>query len=100
MNAGLNVRVDLPSGASMSRAFPPESISWSPQSVVLNLPSPLRTPGTIAVSLTTTATNGCYGVMVGSATPALPSGVYTAIDDGVPHDAAGAQLVLATITGK
>src|SRR6185437_9664589 len=95
MNAGLNVRVGLPSGQSVSATFPPGSISWAPRSILVNLPTTLRTGGIIKVSLTTKATNGCYGVMVGTATATLASGIYTALE-GAAHDAPGAQLVLAT----
>lgn len=100
MNAGLDVRVDLPSGRSVTAGFAPESISWSPRSVAVNLPTPLRTAGAIIVSLTTKATNGCYGVIVGPTTSALHSGVYSATENGVHHDAPGAQLVLATAAAK
>lgn len=100
MNAGLHVHVDLPTGQSASVAFPPQSISWSPRAVSVRLAAPLQTPGMITVRLTTTATNGCYGVIVGAATSALPSGVYTAVVNGVADDIPGTQLVLATLTGK
>ena len=100
MNADLNAHVDLPSGEPMSAAFAPQSISWSPRSVVLKLPMALHNPGAITITLTTRATNGCYGVILGSATAALPSGVYSAVENGVRRDFPGAQMVLSTVTRK
>jgi hypothetical protein len=100
MNAGLNIRFDLPTGASVTAAFPPESISWSARSVALKLPTALRSSGAVTLTLTTTATNGCYGAIIGAATSALRSGVYSAVENGVRDEADGAQMVLSTITGK
>lgn len=97
MNADLKLRIDLPSGEPLRTAFAPGSISWAPRSLVVKLPGPALDPGAIAVTLTTEATNGCYGVVVGAATAALPSGAYSFIEKGVQHEAAGAQMVLSTI---
>ncbi|HEX5474095.1 MAG TPA: hypothetical protein VFX12_05465 [Vicinamibacterales bacterium] len=100
MNGDLKVRVDLPSGQRVSAVFPPRSVSWAPRSVAVTLPRPVRKPGAIAVTLTTTATSGCYGVVVGRATAALPSGVYSATENGVRREAADAQMVLSIDTRK
>jgi hypothetical protein len=98
MNAGLDVHVELANGRTVNANFPAESISWAPRSVPLNLPTP--SSGAISVSLTTKATNGCYGVLVGPATSALRSGVYSAVEKGARRDAPGAQMVLSTVTRK
>ena len=100
MNADLNARVSLPSGEGISAAFAPQSISWSAHSVVLKLPQPLRKAGAITVTLTTRATNGCYGVVVGAPTGALPSGVYGAVANDARRDLHGVQIVLSTVARK
>lgn len=100
MNGGLNVRVGLPSGESISAAFEPASISWSPRSVALKLPKAVQVAGLITITLTTTGTNGCYGVAVGRTTAALPSGVYGTIAGGMRRDLPGVQMVLSTVTRK
>lgn len=100
MNADLNARVSLPSGEAVSAAFAPQSISWSAHSVVLKLPQPLRKAGPITVTLTTKATNGCYGVVVGAPTGALPSGVYGTVVNDARRDLPSVQMVLSTVARK
>lgn len=100
MNGDLDARVDLPSGETISAAFEPPSISWSPKSVVLKLPRALQTAGPITITFTTKATNGCYGVVVGAATAALPSGVYGTIAGDTRRDLPGVQMVLSTVARK
>lgn len=97
MNAELDARMDLPSGESIRTVFAPQSISWAPKSVVLKLPRDLRTAGPITITLTTKATNGCYGVIVGPTTAALRSGVYGTVAGDMRHDVSGAQMVLSTV---
>ena len=100
MTGDLNARVDLPSGETISEAFEPHSISWSPKSVVLKLPRALQTAGPITITFTTEATNGCYGVIVGAATAALPSGIYGTVAGDIRRDIPGVQMVLSTVRHK
>lgn len=98
--ADLNVRVELPGGQPVSEAFPAQSISWSPHSIILTIPTPVRHHGAITVTLTTKATNGCHGVIVGAPASALRSAVYSVVENGVRRDVPGAQMVLSTVTWK
>lgn len=98
MNAGLSVRVDLPTGRSLTSLFAPGSVSWAPRSVVMDLPTPLKSAGEITITLSTRATNGCYGMVIGAANGALRQGLYSMVEKGVRDDAAHAQLVMAAVT--
>jgi hypothetical protein len=52
----------------------------------------------IAITLTAKATNGCYGVIVGRTTTALPSGVHGTITGDMRRDFPGVQMVWSTVT--
>ncbi|KAI0024074.1 glycosyl hydrolase [Xylariomycetidae sp. FL0641] len=61
LNAPLDIRVEYQAGAVETHSFPASNVSWAPQlvDIPLNSKKALR-----SVQLSTTADNGCYGVLV------------------------------------
>lgn len=94
LNAPLTVELSAPSGVIAHATIDPDGVSWAPRSVTLRLPEPAARSEQVALRLSTQATNGCYGVLVGPRTPALPNGTYRAIENGHPTTAAGAQMLV------
>jgi len=100
MNARLDVTVDLPSGRGDSVAFAAESLSWAPRSIIVKLPAGPQPGGVVRITLATRATNGCYGVVVGSATGALARGAYSAITGGARNTAPRTELVMEVVAAR
>jgi hypothetical protein len=95
MNAPLTVDVDLPNGAHTATTFQPSTdLSWAAEDI--NVPLPRGAGAQRAtVTLTTTATNGCYGVLVTPTTHDAAKASYTVIRDDVPTEAPAARLYIA-----
>lgn len=66
VNAPLQARLRTPDGAAHEWVIDPASIRWAPAALPLNLPKEYRSGGVFELTLSTAASNGGYGVAVGS----------------------------------
>ena len=95
VNAPLVARLQLPDGRSHSWQIDPRTVAWAPEKVPLNLPEPFKGGGRVTLTLSSSATNGGYGVAVGSR-GALANGQYSAIKAGQPAVLAQAEMLVST----
>jgi hypothetical protein len=95
VNAPLLATLQLPDGRSYDWVIDPRTVAWAPEKVVLNLPKAFHGSGRVTLTLSTTATNGGYGVAVGPKGTLL-NGQYTAIKAGTPSDLPRAEMLLST----
>lgn len=93
VNAPLTATLTLPNGRKHTWKLDPRTIAWSPQQIPLTLPKAYKGGGRFTLTLTTSATNGGYGVAVG---PALPGGVYQHVEGGTAKSFASASMALKT----
>lgn len=93
VNASLDAELTI--GAKTYRwSIDPRQVSWAPKRVPLNLPEALPRSGRTTLTLSTTATNGSYGVAVGPS--AQPRTEYAHVSDGTKRTYNGAGLLLTT----
>ncbi|MER7795066.1 family 43 glycosylhydrolase [Streptomyces sp. NPDC097640] len=92
LNASLNITVKDAHGDSTTATIKPSAVSWAPERVDVPLPKKLRGQK-LTVTLTTTASNGCYGVLVHPATVTAPA-AYSVLRAGVPKASPGAGLLI------
>ncbi|WP_145746456.1 family 43 glycosylhydrolase [Variovorax beijingensis] len=95
VDAPLLARLQLPEGRSYSWLIDPRTVAWAPENVPLNLPETFEGSGRVTLSLSTTATNGGYGVAIGKKGQ-LRSGEYVAFKAGQSTVLAGAEMLLST----
>ena len=95
VNAPLLATLQLPDGRSYSWEIDPRTVAWAPEKVVLNLPQAFHGSGRVTLILSTTATNGGYGVAVGKRGTLL-NGQYTAIKAGTAIELPQAEMLLST----
>ncbi|MBI5719125.1 MAG: family 43 glycosylhydrolase [Burkholderiales bacterium] len=81
LDAPLRATLELPDGQIYSWSIDPHNVAWAPHRVPLNLPTPFTGGGRIKLTLSTSATNGSYGVAVGPST--LTDGQYAVTSSGV-----------------
>ena len=100
INAVLTVDLSGPAGTD-HWTIRPSDVSWAPRSVTLTLPKPVRGGSRVSLRLRTAASDGCHGVLIGSAAdPEADIGQpgdairYAAIVGGVPRVAPGVRLLL------
>lgn len=89
VDAPLTVDLVTPSGTAHWTVGPGD-VSWAPRSISLTLPRPVPRGSQVSLHFRTTASDGCYGVLIGPGT----AGRYSAIAGGTSHVAPGAHLVL------
>lgn len=77
VDAPLIATLELPDGTTYSWTIDARSIAWGPRQVALNLPKPYSKGGKLKLTLSTTASNGGYGVALGSS---AQEDVYAHID--------------------
>jgi hypothetical protein len=77
LDAPLHVELKLPNGNVESWDVDPYQIAWAIMSVKLPLSTPCSCVGEFTLTLSTTATNGCYGVAVGEPSPLTSGGSYS-----------------------
>lgn len=65
VDAALSVELSV-GGNTQRWLFRPDQISWAPRSATLRLPVPVPAGTRVALRLQTSATDGCYGVLVGA----------------------------------
>jgi hypothetical protein len=65
VNAPLLAKLTLPDGKTYNWSIDARTVSWAPTKVPLNLPQAFPGGGRVTLTLSTTATNGGYGVAVG-----------------------------------
>lgn len=94
LDAPLTVELSTPSGTAGRTVVQPESVSWAPRSVTMRLDRAVVAGEHVTLRLSTAASNGCYGVLVGGRTGDLPDGAYRAVVDGRPRPASQAQLLV------
>ncbi|MFS2214108.1 family 43 glycosylhydrolase [Telluria sp. Tellsp104] len=82
MNAPLVATLELPDGTTQTWSLDPRTVAWAPHVIPLNLTRPFKGGGRFTLRLSTSATNGGYGVAVG---PQLPHGAYTHVEHGSAH---------------
>jgi len=95
VNAPLLATLQLPDGRSYDWQIDPRTVAWAPEKVVLNLPQAFHGRGRVTLTLSTTATNGGYGVAVGRKGTLL-NGQYTAIRSGTATELPQAEMLLST----
>jgi hypothetical protein len=93
VNASLDATLTV-GGKTYRWSIDPRNVSWAPKRVPLNLPESLPRSGRATLVLSTTATNGGYGVAVGPST--LPRGQYAHVANGVETAFSGAGMLLTT----
>lgn len=92
LQAPLTITVKAVHGTTRSMTYPPADISWAPENVEVPLGKGFH--GThLTVTLSTTARNGCYGVLVHPKTAS--SGDYRAVRNDVRTPAPQAQLLIS-----
>lgn len=89
LNAPLDATLELPNGETYSWSIDPLHVSWSPHQLPLNLPTTFKGAGEVSLTLSTTATNGGYGVAVGPNTHENGEYIVTRSGTAVPYPAAG-----------
>jgi hypothetical protein len=67
----------------------PDAVSWAPRSVPVRLSKPVAGGDHVQLRLRTRATDGCYGVLIGSA----PDSRYAAVVDGRTKRAPRVQML-------
>lgn len=95
VNAPLLAKLQLPDGRVHDWSIDPRTVSWAPTKVPLNLPEVFNGPGRVTLTLSTTATNGGYGVAVGKKGTLLNS-QYSAVKSGVATVLPMAEMLVAT----
>jgi hypothetical protein len=65
VNAPLLAKLELPDGRAYHWSVDPRTIAWAPARIALNLPEVFNGSGRVTLTLTTSATNGGYGVAIG-----------------------------------
>jgi hypothetical protein len=98
LNAPLTIELSSARG-SVTRTLTPESVSWAPAGVTLQLPRPIPGGTAVRLRLRTEATDGCYGVLV-TAKPGptalhpgpAPDARYGAVERGQAKPAPEAQM--------
>lgn len=99
VNAPLTVELTGPDGTRRTTVRASE-VSWAPASVAVRLPRPVRAGAELTLRLRTTATDGCYGVLVDAAGAPMPAQAdvsgdrYGAVENGRPRPAPGARMLL------
>lgn len=94
MNQPLHVRVRTADGNVIERSVPASDVSWSPdEPVVIRLGD--RPRGNVTIELSTTATNGCYGVLVTRDADHSPRTTYSIVDGDGHRVARHARLHIA-----
>lgn len=93
VNAPLVATLELPNGTTYSWTVDARTISWGPRQVALNLPEAYTEGGKLVLTLSTTATNGGYGVAVGIGTE---SDVYAHVEEGKTTEYVGQRMYLRT----
>jgi hypothetical protein len=91
VGAPLTVDLATPSGTAHWTVRPGD-VSWAPRSISLTLPRPVPRGSQVSLRLRTTASDGCYGVLIGPG----HTGRYSAVVGGTTKVAPGVQLVLDT----
>lgn len=66
VNAPLLAKLTLPDGRAFDWSLDARTVRWAPTRAPLNLPQAFTGPGRVTLTLSTTATNGGYGVAVGA----------------------------------
>jgi hypothetical protein len=94
VNAPLFARLDLPDGNSYDWTIDPRTVQWAPRQIALNLPKALRVGGKVTLTLSTTATNGGYGVAVGNKSNRLPAGEYAEVSGGTKTPMPKAEMLM------
>ena len=69
-------------------------VSWAPREVTLTLPRAVPAGSRVALRLWTAASDGCYGVLIGSAAGSPDAGRYSALVGGVRRPAPGVRLLV------
>lgn len=95
LNAPLLAQLQLPDGRTHSWQIDPRTVAWAPEKVPLNLPEVFTGSGRVTLTLSTSATNGGYGVAVGSR-GGLPNGAYATIKSGQSTVLSQAEMLLST----
>jgi hypothetical protein len=76
-DAPLHVALKIPKGDVYEWDVDPYMVSWAIKTIDLNLPEACTCIGEFELTLSTTATNGCYGVAVGSPSVLTLGGSYS-----------------------
>lgn len=98
VNAPLQATLSLPDGSTYSWSVDARQIAWAPHWVPLNLPEAKTFPsgGKATLVLSTTATNGGYGVALGMPSDEMSGAVYSHIASSGRTDYAGSAMHLKT----
>lgn len=94
LDAPLDIQLSASDGVLAHQSVAADSVSWAPRSVTLKLAAPPTQREQVTLRLTTQATKGCYGVLVGSKTDDLPDGAYQGVEDGQAKPAPDAQMLV------
>ena len=95
VNAPLLAKLELSDRRVYNWTIDPRTIAWAPTKIPLNLPEAIRGPIRATLTLSTTATNGGYGVAVGKIGQ-LPNSQYASVNAGISTTLPLAEMLLST----
>lgn len=95
VNAPLLAKLELPNGQVFNWTIDPRTVAWAPTKIPLNLPETFSGTGRVTLTLSTNATNGGFGVAVGTR-GRLPNSEYTTVRSGRKTALPQAEILLET----
>jgi hypothetical protein len=95
VNAPLIAKLDLPDGRTYSWSIDPRTVAWAPAKVPLNLPQVFEGAGRVTLTLSTSATNGGYGVAIGTS-GRLRASEYASVKSGTRTVLPKAEMLVQT----
>lgn len=95
VNAPLLAKLEVAGGKTFQWAIDPRIVRWGPAKVPLNMPEDVKGPVRLTLTLSTAATNGGYGVAVGTK-GVLAAGEYAAVKGSTRTVLPRAEMLLTT----
>ena len=80
LDAPLVATLELPNGTKYTWTIDARQIEFGPMQIPLNLPEPYTEGGRLVLTLSTTASNGAYGIVLGEAPASMPDAVYSHVN--------------------
>ncbi|WP_159885640.1 immunoglobulin domain-containing protein [Paenibacillus puerhi] len=92
----LLAELKLPDGTIYTWSIDQRTVAWAPTKIALNLPKTFTGKGRVTLKLSTTATNGGYGIAVGEKSYRVPGGEYVTIESGAKIVWPKAEILMQT----